>query len=172
MGPTRREMVLGCAAAVPALAGLAAGVPAAAAARQRRLGVVIHSFGIRRSAERRLDDPLTFLRHCHGLGAGGVQTSLGVRDEGYAARLRRAQQEGGMYLEGSLALPRDGKDVDRFEAEVRSAAACGATVLRTVALTGRRYETFRTAEAFRRFAAAAWESLRLAEPVVRRHKVR
>jgi sugar phosphate isomerase/epimerase len=77
-----------------------------------------------------------------------------------------------MYLEGSLRLPRDKADVERFAAEVRTAKACGATVLRTVQLGGRRYEVFDSAAAFRTFAEGARQSLLLAKPVVEREGVR
>ena len=76
-----------------------------------------------------------------------------------------------MYLEGIIALPRDEADRDRFEAEVRTAAWAGATIVRTVMLSGRRYETFSTADAFRRFAASSSHSLELAAPVVARHGI-
>jgi len=43
------------------------------------MGVVIHSYGIT-SASKKFNDPFTFLDYCRSIGAGGVQTSLGVRD--------------------------------------------------------------------------------------------
>lgn len=143
-----------------------------------RMGVVIHSYPIRSAAERGsagklgFTDPLVFAEHCRQLGAGGVQIGLGVRDREYVARLRERLESAGMYLEGSIRLPRDEADVDRFAAEVRTAREAGASVLRTVALSGRRYETFETAAAFRAWARAAEVSLRLAEGVVARQKVR
>ncbi len=177
MRPTRREVLLGCAAGAALLpsplGGEGPGVRGAEAPRRPRMGIVIHSYCLRRADPKsHFDDPLTFLKYCRALGAGGAQTAVGVRDRDEATRLRAWLEETGMYLEGIVRLPRDREDVARFDAEIKSAKDCGAGVLRTVALSGRRYETFRTAEAFRRFAAAAWESLRLAEPVVRRHQVR
>lgn len=76
-----------------------------------------------------------------------------------------------MYLEGIIALPRDEADVDRFEAEARTARGAGATIVRTVMLSGRRYETFSTADGFRRFAASSARSLQLAAPVVARNGI-
>jgi sugar phosphate isomerase/epimerase len=55
---------------------------------------------------------------------------------------------------------------------VRTAKEAGATVLRTVASPGRRYETFDSAAAFRQWAEEAVALLRLAEPVVAREDVR
>ncbi len=59
--------------------------------------------------------------------------------------------------------------LDRFEAEVRTAKEAGATILRTVTLSGRRYETFDSAANFRRFADMALHRLKLAATVVDRH---
>ena len=76
-----------------------------------------------------------------------------------------------MYLEGIVALPRDHADLDRFEAEIRTAKQAGAEVVRTVMLSGRRYETFPTLDAFKRFADASIHALGLAAPVVARHGI-
>ena len=76
-----------------------------------------------------------------------------------------------MYLEGIVALPRDAAGLERFEAEVRTAKQAGAQVVRTVMLSGRRYETFATHAAFRRFAEASAGALGLAAPVVARHGI-
>ena len=84
----------------------------------------------------------------------------------------RGRRRTAMDLEGIVRLPRDRDDLDRFTAEVQTAARAGATVLRTAMLTGRRYETFATAAAFRSFADAAQRSLALAEPVAARAGVR
>jgi hypothetical protein len=108
------------------------------------MGVVIHSYSNRRAADRGrgFDDPQTFLDYCRGLGAGGVQTSLGARTEAQAEKLRAFAEKHKLYLEGSIALPRDKDDADRFTAEVRTAKQCGAGVFRTVLMSGRRYEVF------------------------------
>src|SRR5439155_14361601 len=85
-----------------------------------RLGIVIHSYGIR-SRQRGFADPIGFVEFCRERGAGGVQLPLGDRDAAYIKRLRAAVEKAGMYLEGSLRTPRDRADRDRFEAEVRTA---------------------------------------------------
>ncbi len=142
-----------------------------------RLGVASYSYHLRLAAERGekkpgLADALTFLEHCHKLGAGGVQSGLGVRDAAYCAKLRKQAEAWGMFVEGSIRLPQNKAEVERFTAEVRTAKECGAAVLRTVLLGGRRYETFETVAAFRQWAERAWQSLTLAEPVVAKHDVR
>jgi 3-oxoisoapionate decarboxylase len=151
---------------------------ALAPAKRTRLGIASFSYHLRLAAERAdkkkpgLADPLTFLEHCHQLGAGGVQLGLGVRDTAYIAKLRKQAEMLDMFLEGSIRLPQNRSDVERFTAEVRTTREAGANVLRTVLLSGRRYETFDTLAAFRKWAEGAWQSLSLAEPVVAKHDMR
>ncbi len=176
-------MLAACAASIPALAHN----PARAATRleneQKRLGIVSDSYGKRIAAESRrrppgdraaasLNDPVVFIEHCHELGAGGVQLPIGARDQAYLSKLRDKLAQYKMYLEGSIRLPKDRADTDRFAGEVRTAKEAGATVLRTFMLGGRRYETFATAEAFRNWADQSFQSLALAEPIVARQDMR
>jgi sugar phosphate isomerase/epimerase len=138
------------------------------------LGIVIHSYGVRRGKHpaSRFEEPLAFLEYCRTLGARGVQTSLGVLSEADAERLRGTAERAEMYLEGIVALPRDAEGVARFEDELRTANACGATTVRTVMLPGRRYETFDTAQQFAEFRQRSWDSLVRARPIIERHGVR
>jgi sugar phosphate isomerase/epimerase len=169
MTVTRRDMLAACAAAVPALCG----VPSPArAAERKRLGVVLYSYAIRSGSERGFRDPLVFVEHCHRLGAGGVQLDLGVRDEAYLVRLRDKLAAYQMYMEGTVRVPQDRADRERFTAAVQTAKQAGASVLRTVLTGGRRYEAFATAAAFRKAVEQAEQSLALAEPIVARHGMR
>src|SRR5262245_54323235 len=134
------------------------------------LGCVIHSFPIRSRVEKGLADPLNFLEFCRERGADGIQLSLGTNAEA-ARRLRAIAERHGMYVEGSVRPPKDKDDVERFEAEITTARESGATVVRTVMLGSRRYETFHAAKDYAAFAERALASLRLAEPVMARNKV-
>jgi sugar phosphate isomerase/epimerase len=163
---TRREML---AVGAGSVAGLMA---RAEQPRRPAMGVVIHSYGARRALDKKFDDPFTFLDYCRTIGAGGVQTGLGVRDDAYAARLHELMTTHKLYLEGSIALPRTKDDVDRFTAEVQSAKRCGIAVFRTVLMNGRRYEVFDSAEAYRKFFEQGKQSLALARPIVEKHQVR
>lgn len=138
------------------------------------LGIVIHSYGIRQSKHpaSRFQDPLAFLEYCRALGARGVQITLSAISSAEAERLRARAEQAEMYVEGMASLPRDVADTARFEAELQTAKACGATVLRSVMLSGRRYETFDSAEQFAEFKQRSWESLVRARPVVERLGVR
>lgn len=159
---SRRDMLFAAAGALSTRCGAA--VPAANA-----VGVAAFSYNLRLGRERELRDPLRFLQFCRARGAGGAQ--VGIPADADAAALRRALDETRMWLEGSVRLPRDAGDVERFDAEVRAAKAAGATVLRTVMLSGRRYETFATVDDFRRFRETSTRSVQLAAPVVERHGV-
>ncbi len=159
------------------LAAVALGVPALARAAdppRSKLGVVLYSYGIRSRVERQKSfaDPIRFAEFCRARGAAGVQLPIGARTAAAAKAIRSRLGELGMYLEGSIAPPKDEEDADRFEAEVRTAKEAGADVLRTVMLGGRRYEVFYSADEYRAFKERAWKSLQLAAPVVARHKVR
>ncbi len=137
------------------------------------IGIASSSYAnrLRLGRGRGLDDPSAVLEFCRDRGAAGIQWPLGVRDGSEAARIRERADALGLYVEGSLRPPKDESDVGRFEAEARTAKDSGARVVRTVMQGGRRYEAFGRAESFREFLDWAWRSLRLAEPVVRRHGV-
>ncbi|HTU22610.1 MAG TPA: hypothetical protein VMG10_31515, partial [Gemmataceae bacterium] len=167
MNANRRQF-LAAAAAMPFAPAL---VAAPDTDRRNRLGVVQYSFALRLATERAagktgLADPLTFLEHCHELGAGGVQIGLGTRAPEYLAALRKKAEAHGMDLEGTIHLPKDDTDCERFMAEVRSAREAGIKILRTVLLGGRRYEQFTRSDDFRRACTQAEQSVKLAEPIV------
>ncbi len=165
---TRREILTAAAAALPLLATgpLFADDPAPP---KTSMGLVIHSYSARPvDKPGRFSEPLAFLEHCRSIGAGGVQMGLGRRDDAYAAKVREFVTKNNLYLEASIGLPRGQADVERFTAEVRTAKACGCTLARSALLSSRRYETFDTADAFAHFAAAAWDSLLLAKPIIER----
>jgi sugar phosphate isomerase/epimerase len=142
-----------------------------------RLGIADFSYNIRLRAERsgqtkgRLAEPLNFLDHCHKIGAGGAQMNIGVRDEDYSNRLRSKAESYNMFIEGSASLPKDRSNVDKFEAAVRTAKQTGAKVIR-IAIGGRRYEQFSKTGQFRAFMERTIKSLRLAEPVAARERMR
>ena len=121
----------------------------------------------------RFTDTLRFLEHCRNLGAAGIQAPLSSLEDHYAAQVRERSKELGMYLEVSGRLPSDDSGgLDLFEKTVQAARAAGASVIRTVMLSGRRYETFNTLKDWREFSRLSWKSLTWAEPILRKHGVR
>ena len=170
---TRRQFAARCASALPILAasGLVAAEPSPSGGTPD-MGVVIHSYGIRQREEKNFGEPLVFLDYCRTLGAAGVQTGIGARDEAYIEKVRALLARTGMYLEGIARLPRAASEVEAFTAELRTARDCGVAVVRSVLLDGRRYETFDSAEAFRRFADECNTRLELARPAVEKIGIR
>jgi len=120
----------------------------------------------------RFKDALTFLEYCRDLGAGGVQVTITSKDFGFAKGIRSTAEACGMYFEGQLSMPKDEAGLQQFELDVRLAKEAGASVIRTAFLSGRRYETFDSAEAFRQFKERSWKSLLLCEPILKRHRMR
>lgn len=158
---------------------LAAAMPCQAAepAAKQPLGLVIHSYWIRQPRPLPPDfgsvsEPLAFLEAAAKIGARGIQTKVSGLEATALAKLRAALEQRGMYVEGTIALPKDQADVARFDAEVVSSKDAGASVLRTVCMNGRRYEVFTAGEQFKQFAEQAWKSLTLAEPIAAKHRMR
>ncbi len=143
----------------------------------KRLGLTIWSYNIR--WRNRMPDAqkpgwrnaLDVLDHCQKLGAGCLQIGVRGWTEDFARQVRDKREALGIALEGQIGLPRTDGDLPRFEAEIRAAKEAGATILRTVCLSGRRYEKFKTLEAWKQFVADSRAALERAEPLAARHRV-
>jgi sugar phosphate isomerase/epimerase len=160
-------------------AGAAATVGQATEERVRsRLGLVIYDCALRRKwfqqrePKRNLFEPLTFLRHCREVGASGMQAALGVLDGEQVKSLRAYAEEHSLVIDGIVHPPKDQQDLARFEAEIRTASEVRVQAVRTVVIPGRRYEQFQSLKDFREAAAKAEAMLKLARPVVEKHRVR
>ncbi|MCK8493739.1 sugar phosphate isomerase/epimerase [Spirosoma sp. RP8] len=147
-------------------------------AKTTGMGIVVHSYGMRwnsktpSSAYPGFTNALDLLDHCHQIGAGGAQVVVSDWTADFAKQVRAKRDKLGLYLEGSIGLPKKAEDVPKFEREVVNAKDAGAQVLRTVCSSGRRYETYHSGEAFQELKKNALASLRLAEPVLQKHKVK
>lgn len=146
--------------------------------KEVRMGVVVHSYGIRWQSKvasekyPAFSNAVELLEHCHKIGAGGIQVGVGGWTADFAEKVRDRREKLGLYLEGSISVPANAEDVSRFEKDVNNAKEAGAVILRTVTSAGRRYEVFRTAQEVEEFKKKAMASLQLAEPVLRKHKVK
>jgi sugar phosphate isomerase/epimerase len=142
------------------------------------MGVVVHSYGARWHSKvgslsyPGFQDALDLMAHCHQIGAGGIQVGVNGWQSDFAKKVRDQREKMGMYLEGSIGLPKSSVDVAAFEREVKAAKEAGATILRTVCLSGRRYENFHSAEDFQAFKTQALQSIHLAIPIVEKHKMK
>jgi sugar phosphate isomerase/epimerase len=173
MHPTRRQFLCG----LSSLAGLGlsrsiTAAPVKPAAPRKLFGLQAYSYSIRLRQERGFGDPLTFMQFTSRLGFAGVQLRLGDQSADYLARVRGAQAKLGISLEGIVAPPLWEKDSERFEAELRGCRLAGIDVVRMALLSGRRYETFRSADAFRRFKTRCEQALQRVARLASRHKIR
>jgi len=146
-----------------------------AAPTRSPMGLVIHSYGARSRKPAPPDyppvaTPLDFLAEAARIGAAGIQTNLAAKGSDPKA-IRALAEKHGLFVEGSLGLPKTDADAMRFAAELEASKAAGAEVVRTVCMPGRRYEVFDSAEQFKRFADESWQALRRAEPIAARHRV-
>ncbi len=163
-----------------AVATLPKRAPAAEENSPRRtgLGLVLYTCGIRRKFMQAMNpqvdlyEPLTFLKHCHELGAGGIQAALGTLDANRIRVVRDYAEQHEMFIDGIVSPPRNEMDLSRFAAEIRTAAEVGVQAVRTVVMPGRRYEQFKTLGEFREAAAQAQRMLERAAPLVEKYRVR
>ena len=159
---------------------LSTGLTAAAAGADEpplaaNMGLLLYSYGIRSRQETPavFNDPARFVAFAKARGADAVQLSLGRRPDTEATGIRRAAETAGVAVEGIVSPPDDtAPGRDRFAAELATARACGATVVRVVMLGGRRYEVFTTADDYPAFARSAKAALERAEPAARAARVK
>jgi len=172
----RREMLfsVGGGIAVSMLSG-PAWASESAGAGKTRLGIDDFSYNIRSRAERAgytpkvTQDPLTFLKYCHSIGAGGLQCGIGNRDQAYAKELRAYVEDNDLFIEDSV--PMGGKvNLGDFEARVASIKGAGVSAIRGFC-GGRRYEQFDKREKFDEFAKRAWNSIESVAPIVEKYKI-
>lgn len=145
--------------------------------RKTRMGIVAYNCGLRSKWLKQNDpsynllEPLTFLKHCQTLGAGGMQVNLGVLEPAAAVAMREYSQAHDLFIEAIVNPPTDRQDVARFEAEIKSASEAGARAARTVIIPGRRYEHFKTFAEFQQAEKRGAAMVELAVPVVEKYKI-
>ncbi len=164
-----------------ALTAAASALPGSHAALQSErvtdMGIVIYGFNLRRRWMKKqnpaldLFEPLTFLKYCHGLGAGGMQANLGAMPPAAIAELREFAEQQDLFIDAIISPPKDKRDVDRFAAEIQTARDVRVQAARTTIIPGRRYERFRTLEEFREFERRGEAMLQLAVPTLKKHRV-
>jgi sugar phosphate isomerase/epimerase len=146
--------------------------------RPMRMGIVVHSYGHRWNSKVQSQkypgfvDALDLIAHCHEIGAGGVQVMVRGWTSDFANKVRDRREKFGLFLEGSIGLPGSTDDLSRFQQEIIAAQEAGASIVRAVCLSGRRYENFKSLEAFEDFTKNSIASLERAEPVVRKNKIK
>lgn len=145
--------------------------------KRTALGLVAYCCRLRRDKLRRADnnvdlyEPHRLLEHCRQLGAGGMQVSLGVLEPNATRTLRNKAEQGGLFIEAIVGAPKEKKDLERLDAQLKTAVAVGAKAVRTTIIPGRRYEYFDSLEKFREFDARGRRSLELAAPLAEKHRI-
>lgn len=160
---TRREMLAGTGST---LAWLSIGGVHAQAPRLKNMGGEPPGFGHRSRAGK-----FEILEHCRGLGLGAVRMSLPSADLDAARQFRKKLESYGMRVIISLPPPKETGALPQYDAAVRAVSAIGA-VTTHASFTARRYEEFDTFEAFKASFERHQRSVELAEPVLRKYKVK
>ncbi|MEW4490880.1 sugar phosphate isomerase/epimerase family protein [Thalassoglobus sp. JC818] len=142
-----------------------------------KMGLVIYDCNHRRqwlrekNLQHDLFEPITFLKHCQALGAGGMQANLGVMATEEVRELRNFADQHQLFIDAIISVPKNDTDVDRFEAEIKTAREVGAQAARTTIIPGRRYERFKSLAEFREFENNGQRMLERAAPIVEKHRV-
>ncbi len=147
---------------------LFATLPAAAFAQappRSTLGFSPDSFAVLRPQRTAIE----FMERVHAMGGGGGQATLASFEPEYLKKVRQRIEELGVYLEVLTPLP--GEDTTQFDKTLAAAKEAGASCIRTVCLSGRRYETFATLEQWKAFVTEAKAKLARAVPIAERHKM-
>jgi sugar phosphate isomerase/epimerase len=171
---TRRELLIaaGAAAAVLPLPSRAA-VDAIPNPKGRRgIGGSPTAFSARNRANAQATPPIDFIDYGHSLGLGGVEVSGGPPTAPDAiAKLRDKIQAYDMHVIFNIRLPNSEADLPAYEAAVKAASQVGAYGLHA-AMTQRRYEQFGSLDEYKKSFERNQQQIALAEPVLRRNKVR
>jgi sugar phosphate isomerase/epimerase len=149
-----------------AVAALAIPPAHAETPRSPNLGAAPTGFGLHRRAE-----PVDLIDLAHSFGLGVVETRLTSNDADAVRAMRQKIETFGMRLILDTPLPRAENDVERFDAAVAACKNAGAISLHA-AMTQRRYEEFDTFDAFKARFEACQKQMMLAEPVLRKHRLK
>ncbi|HZY81548.1 MAG TPA: TIM barrel protein [Cyclobacteriaceae bacterium] len=145
---------------------------------ETKMGIVVHSYGFRWNSKTpstkypSFTTAIELIDHTAQLGGAGVQVMVNGWTTDFAKKVRERREKLGLYLEGSIGIPYKQEDIAGFEQTVINAKEAGATILRTVTSTGRRYEVYHSGAEVEDFQKKALDSLRSIEPILKKHKVK
>jgi 3-oxoisoapionate decarboxylase len=167
---TRRELLMAAGSAPAFLSNISAGATGNPYGK-RGLGAAPTGFAARMRANREATPPVDWIDYCHSLGLGGAETSAPPTDPEAINKYRDKIASYDMHAIFNVRLPNTAADVPAFEAGVKAAREIGAYGLHA-ALTPRRYEALDSVEGFRKSFQKNQQSVALAEPVLRKYKIR
>jgi sugar phosphate isomerase/epimerase len=137
----------------------------------RRMGGAPTAFSLRARAGRDGKQPFDIVEHCHRLGLGGIETHQPPATLDAQKAFRDKLESYQMRVVFNVPLPRKKEDIDAFDTGVKAAKDSGAMALHA-ALTPRRYEQFDSFDAFKKSFEQNQQSVSLAEPVLRKYRMR
>ena len=177
---SRRQM-LALAAASPLLSVLKPSAQAhgnprtaqnpSAAKGHSRMGGTPTAFIARSMASKGSATSFDMIEHCRSIGLGGVQMNPPSIEPEEIRKFRQRLESYGMHLVCDPRLPRQESDLPAFDAQVRAYKEAGASVFHA-AMTGRRYEDFDRLEPFKQMFEQCQRQIELAEPVLRKYRIR
>ncbi len=136
-----------------------------------RLGGTPTAFVMRMQASRGSARPFDIVEHCHSIGLAGVQTNPPSNDPEAVRAFRQRLENYNMHLICDPRFPRQESDVPAFEAQIKAFKDAGAIACHA-ALTGRRYEDFSSFEPYKQMFEQCKKTIELAEPILRRQKMK
>jgi len=111
------------------------------------------------------------VEHCRSIGLAGVQMNPPSNDPEAVRAFRQRLEKYEMHLICDPRFPRQESEVAAFEAQIKAFKEAGAVACHA-ALTGRRYEDFTSLEPFKQMFEQCQKSIALAEPVLRKYKMK
>jgi len=111
------------------------------------------------------------IEHCHSIGLSGVQMNPPTIEPEEIKKFRQRLENYTMHLVCDPRLPRQESDLAAFDAQVNAYKEAGASVFHA-AMTGRRYEDFDRLEPFKQMFEQCQKQVELAEPVLRKYKIK
>ncbi len=165
---TRRELL--AAGAASTFIAPKPGVGEAADAKAV-LGGSPTAFSARARWARQNKEQFDIIEHCHQLGLAGAESILMVPTPDAVQAIRRKVDEYNMVVVLNTRLPKTESDISQFDAAVAACKEAGAIALHA-AMTQRRYEEFDSLTAFQANFAQCQRTIELAEPVLRKHRMR
>ncbi len=168
---TRRELLAASLSASTTALLTQGSALAEASASKGYLGGAPTSFTVRLMLARTGKRPFDMVEHCHNLGLAGAETTLPSTDPAVVRKLRTQAETYNMKLVLNTRLPKQESDISQFDAAVAACKETGAIALHA-AMTARRYEQFDSLKAFQDNFAQCQASIALAEPVLRKHRMK
>lgn len=129
------------------------------------------TFSLRAKAARQSNQQFDIIQHCHELGLAGAESFLRSPAPEQVKAIRQKVDAYNMVVILNAPLPKTESDVANFDTAVAACKEAGASALH-VAMTQRRYEQFDSLAAFKANFAQCQKSVSLAEPVLRKHRMR